>query len=134
MVGAAILGGALALVRGRDRALRWGGGVALFGMLAYLFTPLSASGAEGEPVGFAINIRFAIPPLLAGLALLPPGVDGPKNQPHLEKSARRRGVLLIAALLAVLLLTDRPDAVLRDLDRLFAWGSPSSSSWFRRLC
>ncbi len=42
------------------------GGVALFGLVAYLFTPLSAAGAEGEPVGFAINIRYVIPALLAG--------------------------------------------------------------------
>ena len=47
------------------------GGVALFGMLAYLFTPLSAAGAEGAPEGFGINIRYAIPALLAGLTLLP---------------------------------------------------------------
>ena len=42
------------------------GAVALFGMLAYLFTPLSAAGAEGAPVGFGINIRYAIPALLVG--------------------------------------------------------------------
>ena len=35
--------------------------VALFGMLAYLFTPLSAAGAEGAPVGFGINIRYVHP-------------------------------------------------------------------------
>ena len=58
-------------LRGRDRILRWIGGVALFGLLAYLFTPLSAAGAEGEPVGFGINIRYVIPALLAGLVLLP---------------------------------------------------------------
>ena len=56
---------------GRDRLVRWLGGVALFGLLAYLFTPLSAAGAEGEPVGFGINIRYVIPALLAGLVLLP---------------------------------------------------------------
>ena len=47
------------------------GAVALFGLLAYLFTPLSAAGAEGAPVGFGINIRYAIPALLLGLTLLP---------------------------------------------------------------
>ena len=60
-----------ALLWGRTRVLRWMGGVALFGMLAYVFTPLSAAGAEGAPVGFGINIRYAIPALLAGLTLLP---------------------------------------------------------------
>ena len=53
--------------------------VALFGLLAYLFTPLSAAGAEGEPVGFGINIRYVIPALLAGIVLLP-----------LDRAARRR--------------------------------------------
>jgi hypothetical protein len=67
----AIAGGVTALLWGRSRVLRWMGGVALFGMLAYLFTPLSAAGAEGVPVGFGINLRYAVPALLAGLTLLP---------------------------------------------------------------
>jgi len=71
VIAAAIAGGLTALLWGRTRVLRWMGGVALFGMLAYVFTPLSAAGAEGAPVGFAINIRYAIPALLAGLTLLP---------------------------------------------------------------
>jgi hypothetical protein len=68
---AAIAGALTALLWGRTHVLRWMGGVAFFGMLAYVFTPLSAAGAEGAPVGFAINIRYAIPALLAGLTLLP---------------------------------------------------------------
>lgn len=71
VIAAAVAGGLTALLWGRTRVLRWMGGVALFGMLAYVFTPLSAAGAEGAPVGFAINIRYAIPALLAGLTLLP---------------------------------------------------------------
>ena len=92
-----------------DRVVRWMGGVALFGMVAYLFTPLSAAGAEGEPVAFAINVRYAIPVLLVGLALLP--------------LAFGRGAwswALLGALLGTLVLTNRSDAVLRDPDRLFA--------------
>ena len=89
------------------------GGVAVFGMLAYLFTPLSAAGADGAPVAFAINLRFAIPALLLGLTLLPlaRGLE----------SGQRQG-LLLGALLVVLVLTDRSDAVLRDPDRIFALG------------
>ncbi len=111
VVGGAIVGALLALILSRDRVVRWMGGVALFGMLAYLFTPLSASGAEGAPVAFAINLRFAIPALLAGLALLPlaRGLE-----------SERRQWALLAALLAVLVLTDRSDAVLRDPNRVFA--------------
>jgi hypothetical protein len=84
--------------------------VALFGLLAYLFTPLSAAGAEGAPVGFAINIRYAIPPLLLGITLLPVA---------LGQLSRRREWILLGVLLAILVLTDRADAVLRDPNRLF---------------
>jgi len=107
---AAVAGGLIALIWGRERALRWMGGVALFAMVAYLFTPLSAAGAEGAPTGFGINIRYAIPALLLGIVLLPLArvFDG-----------ERRQWGLLAAFLVALLLTDRADAVLRDPDRLF---------------
>ena len=108
---AAVVAAALALLRGRDRALRWVGAVALLGMLAYLFTPLSAAGAEGAPTGFGINIRYAIGPLLAGIVLLP--------LPRFFDDRRRQWVLL-AALVVVLAITDRPDVPLRDPARPFA--------------
>jgi len=112
LVGAA--GAALvALVRGRDRIVRWTGGVALFGLLAYLFTPLSAAGAEGEPVGFGINIRYVIPALLAGIVLVP--------LPRWFDDRRRQWGLM-AALVLVLLVTDRPDDALHDSARVFALG------------
>jgi hypothetical protein len=143
VVGGAIAGALLALLRGGERIVRWSGGVVLFGILAYLVTPLSAAGAEGAPVGFAINIRYAIPALLAGAALLPlgigglrlralgrsnhdSGVDGPIS-PHIGVfSAHRQGTVasrwewgLLVVLLAVMVVTNRSDAVLRDPDRLF---------------
>lgn len=101
----------LAIFAGRDRLIRWLGGVALFGLLAYLFTPLGAAGAEGAPVGFAINVRFVIPALLAALVLLPLPrfLDGEKRQ-----------WWLIVALTVVYLITDRPDHGLHDKARLFA--------------
>jgi hypothetical protein len=113
-----VAGGVAALLWGRERILRWMGAVALFGMLAYAFTPLSAAGAEGAPVGFAINIRYAIPALLAGLTLLP---LAPIFKPR--ESGRPSGWawVLLGALLVALVLTDRPDAALRDPDRLFGW-------------
>jgi hypothetical protein len=101
----------LALLRGRDRVVRWVGGVALFGMVAYLFTPLSAAGADGEPLGFAINVRFVIPALLAGIVLLP--------LPRLFDRRRPRWWLL-GGLVVVLLVSDRPDQALHDPGRLFA--------------
>jgi len=101
----------LAILRGRDRIVRWIGAVALFGLLAYLFTPLSAAGAEGEPVGFGINIRYVIPALLAGIVLLPLDrwLDGKKAQWG-----------LMGALVFVFLVTNRPDDALHDQARVFA--------------
>src|SRR3954471_16672708 len=95
----------LALFHGRDRIVRWVGAVALFGLLAYLFTPLSAAGAEGEPVGFGINIRYVIPALLAGIVLMPldSGLDGRRTQGG-----------LLGALVLVFLVTNRPDDALHD--------------------
>jgi len=108
---AAVAAAIWALARGRDAILRWVGGVALFGLLAYLFTPLSAAGADGEPVGFGINIRYVIPALLAGIVLVPmPRFLDPKP----------RRYALMALLVLVFLATDRPDHALHDPARLFA--------------
>jgi hypothetical protein len=125
VIGAAILGALLALFRARDSVLRWMGLVALFGLLAYLFTPLSAAGAEGAPVGFGINIRYAIPALLLGLVLL-------SAQPWLrsktEETSQAGSILprwswehwtLLIGLLLILAATNRADAVLRDPARIF---------------
>jgi hypothetical protein len=101
----------LAIFRGRDRIVRWVGIAALFGLVAYLFTPLSAAGAEGEPVGFGINIRYVIPALLAGIVLVPLDrwLDGRKAQ---------WGTL--GALVVVFVATNRPDDALHDPARIFA--------------
>ena len=111
LVGGALVAALLALVRGRDRIVRWIGGVALFGLVAYVFTPLSAAGAEGAPEAFGINVRYVYGALLAGLALLP--------LPRFLDRGRRQWWLL-GGLLAVLALSDRGDAVLRDPGRVFA--------------
>ena len=111
VVGGAVVAALWALLGGRDRIVRGAGAVALFGMFAYLFTPLSAAGAEGEPVGFAINVRFVVPALLLGLALLP-------LPRALDRPRRQWG--LMAVLVVVLLVTDRPDEALRDPSRPFA--------------
>lgn len=102
----------VAVVRGRDQIVRWVGAVALFGLVAYLFTPLSAAGAEGEPVGFGINIRYVIPALLAGIVLLPLDrwLDGEKRQ-----------WWLLGALVLVFVVTNRPDDSLHDKARVFAF-------------
>jgi len=107
---AAIAGGLLALLRGGDKIVRWAGAVALFGLVAYVFTPLSAAGIDGAPVGFSINIRYVIPPLLLGLVLLPVAI---------RRLDGWRQWTLLGALLLVLVVTDRSDAALRDPARTF---------------
>jgi hypothetical protein len=117
----------LALLRGRDRIVRWIGAVALFGALAYLFTPLSAAGADGEPVGFAINIRYVIPALLAAIVLLP--LDRWFDPPGLHQISAVSGQKfdavrlwgLMAGLTLVFLITNRPDEALHDKGRAFAF-------------
>ncbi|HET8639702.1 MAG TPA: hypothetical protein VFL89_05575 [Solirubrobacterales bacterium] len=167
----AIAGAVMALLWGADRMVRCAGGVALAGFLAYLFTPLSAAGVEGEPVGFGINIRYAIPALLAGAALLPLGLrglggalgrsgllrrgkgaggrgegaggrgegaggrgegagglgGGAGEAPRGAQAGRAGGEsdvsggdwVLLGVLLAVMVITNRADAVLRDPNRFF---------------
>ena len=108
---AAVAACLLAIFAGRDKLIRWLGAAALFALVAYLFTPLGAAGAEGEPVGFAINIRYVIPALLAALVLvpLPRFLDPPKRQWG-----------LVVVLAVVYLVTDRPDHAIHDKARLFA--------------
>jgi hypothetical protein len=125
VLAAAAAGALLALFGSRQSVVRWLGAVALFGMVAYLFTPLSAAGAEGAPVGFGINIRYAIPPLLLGITLFPLALfpaDGLKTSKYRTESARWREVWkwgVLAALLLALVVTDRSDAALRDPARTF---------------
>jgi hypothetical protein len=66
-----VVGAALALVRGPSRIVRLLGVVAIVGAIAYLFTPVTASGPEGEPIGFESNLRYLTAPLALALALVP---------------------------------------------------------------
>ena len=127
---AAIAGAVVALLCGRPKVLRWMGAVALVGMVAYLFTPLGAAGADGAPTGFGINIRYAIPALLAGSTLLPVAFLTLRgSRAPASPAGRTRGLsawslwdwCLLGGLLLLMLATNRSDAALRDPDRLFAW-------------
>ncbi|HEV7482027.1 MAG TPA: hypothetical protein VGO13_02890 [Solirubrobacterales bacterium] len=111
VIGGAILAALLALLKGRDRIVRAIGAVVLFGFLAYLFTPLSAAGADGAPEAFGINLRYVYGAVLGGLALVP--------LPRLFDDRRRQWGLL-GTLLLVLLVSDRADTAAHDPARVFA--------------
>jgi len=65
----AVIAVLLVLWRG-DRVERMLGAVALLSAIAYLLTPLGASGPDGMPVGFRLNIRYLAPGLILALTLL----------------------------------------------------------------
>ena len=84
--------------------------------VAYLLTPLGASGPEGSPVGFRLNIRYLAPALALGLVLaaIPP--------PLLRDGMRRWWRLGAIGLFAVLVVVGAGAAeggqVLLDTDRI----------------
>lgn len=69
---ALVVGGLfLVMFTAHGRLTRTHGAVALLAILAYLVTPLSAAGPEGDPSAFAINLRFLIPALGLAVVLIP---------------------------------------------------------------
>ena len=89
--------GAYALWRGSEPLVRMLGAVVLLTALAYLFTPLTAAGEEGEPIAFEWNVRYVAPAAALGLALLP-------CLPIARASERSRRITLIG-LVALALVT-----------------------------
>ena len=51
----------LAIWRPRTPAVRMLGAVTVVAAIAYLFTPLTAAGPEGQPLAFGINLRYLVP-------------------------------------------------------------------------
>ena len=64
-----VAGAVLVAARGRSAVERVLGWTALASFAVYPFTPLSASGPEGMPIGFASNLRYLAPVLALALAL-----------------------------------------------------------------
>jgi hypothetical protein len=96
LVLAVVIGGfLLALINGRTPLIRMLGVVALLSGIAYLFTPLTAAGPQGDPTAFTTNLRYASPAIGLGAMLL--GVD-----PGL--GSRKRDQAWLLGILAVLLL------------------------------
>jgi hypothetical protein len=96
LVLAVVIGGfLLAIINGRTPLIRMLGVVALLSGIAYLFTPLTAAGPQGDPTAFTTNLRYASPAIGLGAMLL--GVDPGLN-------SRRRDQAWLLGILAVLLL------------------------------
>jgi hypothetical protein len=100
----AVIAVVLVLWRG-GRMERMLGVVALLAAVAYLLTPLGASGPEGMPIGFRLNIRYLAPGLVLALTLLaiPPPFAGEQRVWRLGTRARlwQLGTLTIFAALVI---------------------------------
>ena len=78
-----VIGGfLLAIFRGRTSMIRMLGIVALLSGLAYLVTPLTAAGPQGDPTAFTTNLRYASPAIGLGAMLL--GVDAGLLKPRVQ--------------------------------------------------
>ncbi len=58
-------------IRSRNSILRVLAVAALLTAIVYVFTPLTAAGAQGSPTGFFTNTRYLTPGLVLALAVLP---------------------------------------------------------------
>jgi hypothetical protein len=76
-----------AVLRGGEPIIRVLGAVAGFAAVAYVFTPLTASGIPGEPIGFVWNLRYLAPSIAIAFAILP-------CLPFLRSTPARHGVAL----------------------------------------
>ena len=101
LLGGAALGAMLAVWRPRSPAVRLCGAVTIAAAVAYVFTPLTAAGPEGDPLAFGINLRYLAPGFALGLALMP-------LEPRLTPERWRLPLLGggVAALLLDLLYSD----------------------------
>ena len=83
LVLAVFIGGfLLAIINGRTPLIRMLGVVALLSGIAYLFTPLTAAGPQGDPTAFTTNLRYASPAFGLGAMLLAvdPGLGRRRDQ------------------------------------------------------
>jgi hypothetical protein len=87
----------LAIWRGSEPILRALGAFVIVTTIAYLFTPLTAAGEEGQPISFVWNVRYLAPAVAVGLAILP-------CLPALRATPRRRAAV-VGALTVLLAFT-----------------------------
>ena len=60
-----------AIWRGREPILRVLGAFVMVTAVAYVFTPLTAAGEQGQPIAFVWNLRYLAPAVAVALAILP---------------------------------------------------------------
>ncbi len=65
------IGLVVALLWGRTSLMRVLAVTGIVAAIAYVFTPLTASGGLGQPTGFDANLRYVAPALLLALVLIP---------------------------------------------------------------
>src|SRR5207244_6250188 len=95
-----------AVVRGGEPILRVLGVFVALTAIAYLFTPLTAAGVQGQPIAFTWNLRYLAPAVAIAFAILP-------CLPAARATPGRRG----AALAAVAVLVAVPVASLVEWDQ-----------------
>ncbi len=83
-----------AVVRGGEPILRLLGAVAGVTAIAYLFTPLTAAGLQGQPIAFEWNLRYLAPAVALAFAILP-------CLPAARATAERRGGVLAGLVVLV---------------------------------
>jgi hypothetical protein len=66
-----VAGLAFALLRGGSKLMRVLAATGIFAGIAYVFTPLTASGSLGQPTGFEANLRYVGPAMIIGLTIVP---------------------------------------------------------------
>jgi hypothetical protein len=71
ILGVVIVGLVWALFRGGSALMRILAVTGMVAGIAYVFTPLTASGNLGDPSGFDANLRYVAPVLIVGFLLLP---------------------------------------------------------------
>ena len=125
MIAGAAAGAILALWRPRSQTIRVLGAVTVVAAIAYVFTPLTAAGPDGEPTAFTINFRYALAALSLALALLPLWSPIAAERPRLpilgEIPGELMRSLLLAGGLAVLLVTSQ------NSDSARIWDDPFTS-------
>ncbi len=131
LLGGATAGALTALIKPvsltpHSRSVRVLGAVVVVATLAYLFTPLTAAGPDGQPTAFTINFRYWVAALALGLALLPlilPSGDRRVRLPGFGSGlpARQLQLALLVGGIALLVITSQYS------DSAAIWDEPSTS-------